>query len=159
MEEEMTVFSTKFWNIGNERPRITQRSLFQEALINTMRVSRGATVSTMLLCRLLQPPVAKLHQSCWPESSMEVSPLLGWDKYQIRHHLPTVFTCFPSPPLCSCILSFSVLFIPLQLCIPQRRSWWGGNREAPPREETLECGQKEGKEVAGFPNANAKGSY
>lgn len=96
-----------------------QRSLFQEALINTMRVSRGA------LCRLLQPPVAKLHQSCWPVSNNPLS----WGGTNIRLDiilLPIVFTSFPSLPLCFCILSFSLLFIPLQLCTPQSCSWWGG---------------------------------
>lgn len=118
MEKELTVLSTKFWNVRNGRVWMTQRPLFQEALINTMRVSRGA------LCGLLQPPVAKLHQSCWPVSNNPwrwVFPLLAWNKYQIRHHTSALFCLlsFPVfPHLCSCILSFSLLFIPLQRSTP-----------------------------------------
>lgn len=77
------------------------------------------------LCRLLQPPVAKLHQSCWAVSNNPwrwVFPLLGWNKYQIRHHTSAPF-CLLSlpvfPPLLCVPASFSLLFIPLQLCTPR----------------------------------------
>lgn len=60
----------------------------------TVRVSRGA------LYRLLQPPMAKLHQSCWPVNNnpwRSVIPLLGWNKYQIRHHTSAPFCPLSSP--------------------------------------------------------------
>lgn len=137
-----------------------QRLLLPEALTNTMRVSRGA------LCRLLQPLVAKLHQSCWPVSNNPGGEsFLSWGGTNIRleiillSHSAYCLYLFSLPSSVFLHLFLFILFYHSPTLYSSSYPWWGGNSEAPPCEETLECGQKEGREVARFPSAIAKGNY
>lgn len=110
MEEELTVLSTKFWNVRNGRVRMTEATISrsthkhnegeQGGTVQASPASSGQSASELLTCE-------------------QQSTLLGWNKYQIRHHTsayclylfslpssvflhPFLFTFFyPSPTLYS----------------------------------------------------------